>query len=224
MQKDDVMVQMGGKKVTGPEAISPVVRGRKAGDKLPVVVYRGKERVRLQVELSPRPVSPLPETTAEVIRQIRANYDDVNGALGQMLEGVTDEEADFHPGPDGWSVKEMIAHLIAAERDYQSWLADMVNDKDVGESLEYRPNVTPRLQAMVKRLNTLAALRAELEAAQNESIGFIAALPPDFLARKHMYRRAALWETEVTKGHFSDEHGDQMRSTIQAARAASTNG
>lgn len=112
----------------------------------------------------------------------------------------------------------MTAHFVATERDLQSWIADMLEDNVVGDSLEFRPNVTPRLNALIARYRTLPALLEELRQAAEETTALLAALPPEFVARKHLYRRVALWITQVVPSHLRDEHGEQLRATLEAAR------
>ena len=96
----------------------------------------------------------------------------------------------------------------------------MLNDNTVGDSLEFRPNVTPRLAAIVARYPTLPALLAELKAAGDETAALLAALPPEFVARRHMYQRVAGWIMGVVPSHLPDEHAGQLQSTLDAARRA----
>jgi len=96
----------------------------------------------------------------------------------------------------------------------------MLNDNTVGDSLEFRPNVTERLKAIVATYPTLPALIEELKRSQGETVDLIGALPAEFVARKHMYRRVALWTTEVVPSHYRDEHFGLMQSAIESARRA----
>ncbi|MGB8645142.1 MAG: SRPBCC domain-containing protein [Anaerolineae bacterium] len=224
LQENDVLVKMGSKRLTGPADISAAVQGKHAGDRVPVVLYRGAKRVRTGIELSAWPIPHVPATAAELAAALHKNYAQMNADLAQLLEGVTEAEADYHPAPDAWSIKELVAHFIACERDYQSWMADMANDNSVNEYLEERPNVTPRLQAIVKRFPTLPQLVHELESAETESLDFVAALPSALVSHRHVYRRAANWATEIIPMHLREEHGAQFRATVAAARASAAPG
>ena len=57
MKTDDVIVAIGGRKVTGPEDVGAEIRRYKPGDKLDVTVERGGQDVTLNVVLGVRPDS-----------------------------------------------------------------------------------------------------------------------------------------------------------------------
>ncbi len=216
LQKDDVIVRFDGKNVD-IDGLGAVLDAHKAGDKVEAVFYRGGEKRTATVELSRRPIPAVPPTAAELAEVVRKNYVDLDAELAKMLEGVTEEEASFKAGAE-WSLKELVCHFIAMERDFQSWVADMLNDTPVNDSLEMRPNVNERLRALVGRFGTLAALLEELKHAQAETAALIANWPDWFVARKHMYRRAALWMLQVVPDHLRSEHGEQLQAAVKAAK------
>lgn len=216
LQKDDVIVKFAGKTVN-PLSLGKIAPNFKAGDKVPVVFYRGGEKKMAMLELSRFPILEVPDKAAELAEKVRKNYVELNAEFEKALDGVTEAEADRKAGNE-WSVKELIAHFIAAERDFQSWTADMLRDNVIEDDLEYRPNVDERLRALVDRFKTIPALLGELKCAQQETAALLAALPPSFVARKHLYRRVASWMLEVVPGHFRGEHGDQFKAAIAAAR------
>lgn len=220
LQKGDVIVRMDGHKITSDfGSLRPVLAEHKAGDEVTVVYYRGAEKRTTKMTLSARPAPPpLPATGAALAEIAHKNYAAFIGDLRARLAGVSEAEAEHVPAPNEWNLKELVAHFIACERDLQAWIADMLNDNTVGDSLEFRPNVTVRLAAIVARYNHLAALLDELQAAAAETVALLAALPEAFVARKHMYARAATWIMNVVPGHLGDEHGDQLTATLAAAR------
>ncbi|MEK7786242.1 MAG: SRPBCC domain-containing protein, partial [Chloroflexota bacterium] len=167
LQKDDVIVKFDGKTVD-INALGAVLDAHKAGDKVEAVFYRGGEKKTVTVELSRRPIPEVPATAAELAEVVRKNYVDMDAELAKMLEGVTEEEASHKAGAE-WSLKELACHFIAMERDFQSWVADMLNDRPVNDDLEMRPNVNERLRALAGRFGTLAALLTELRQAQTET-------------------------------------------------------
>jgi len=135
------------------------------------------------------------------------------------VAGLSEADAGHLPAEGEWSAKEIVAHLALTERDYQGWVADMVNDTPVEDWLQMRPNVHARVKALVARLQSLDALLDELEASLGETVAMLAGLPESFAAeRKYLYRRAAGWALEVTPGHYPDEHKEQIAATIAAAR------
>ena len=219
LQKDDVIVRLGGKKISGFASLGPALQGHQAGDMVPVVYYRGPEKHTVSMALSRRPDPPaLPESGAALAERAQAVYAAFLDDMTQRLAGVSETEADHRPAPNEWSLKELVAHFIACERDLQSWIADMVNDNTVGDSLEFRPNVNPRLAALVARYPTLPALLQELRQSTQETLALLRALPPEFVARKHMFRRVAGWILFVVPSHLPDEHGAQVQAALEAAR------
>jgi uncharacterized protein YndB with AHSA1/START domain len=220
LQKDDVIIRLGGKRAVDFPSLQNALEGRQAGDKVKVVFYRGAEKKTATLELGQRPLPQVPETAAELAEVIRKDYADVDAELARMLEGVSEVEAEHRPEPDAWNVKETLAHLIACERDFQSWTADMLNDNVVNDYLEFRPNVAERLRALVARFGVLPALMEELKQSQAETIALLAALPSGFVARKHLYRRVATWMIETVPLHYRGEHLGLMQAAIQSARNA----
>jgi uncharacterized protein YndB with AHSA1/START domain len=221
LQKDDVIVKLGGKKAVDFPTLTAALHGRHAGDVAPVVFYRGAEKMTAPLELSRFPTPKLPPTAAALAEAARKVYADLRAEFAKLLEGVAEAEADKRPAPNEWNTKELVAHFVACERDLQSWVADMLNDNTIGDSLEFRPNVTVRLRALVARYPTLPALLDELKYSSDETIALVAAFPPEFVARKHMFGRVAQWITEVVPGHLREEHNEQLKATLAAARRAS---
>ena len=220
LQKDDVIVRLSGKKAVDLPTLHNALQGHQAGDKVKVVFYRGGEKKLVTLQLGARPMPELPATAAELAEVVRKNYADINPDLAKLFDGLSESEATHRPAPDAWSIKEMVAHFIACERDFQSWVADMLNDNVVGDSLEFRPNVTERLRVMVERFGTLAALMEELDHSQAETAALLAALPDAFVARKPLYRRVAGWMMLYVPIHYREEHWGQMQVTIQSAKNA----
>lgn len=218
LQKDDVIVKFDGKNVD-INGLGAVLDAHKAGDKVEAVLYRGGQKRTVTIELSRRPIPQVPPTAAELAEVVRKNYVDMDAELAKVLEGVTEEEAAHKAGAE-WSLKELVCHFIAMERDFQSWTADMLNDMPVNDDLEMRPNVNERLRAIAQRFGTLSALLEELKRAEQETADLIANFPDSFVARKHMYRRAALWMLETVPDHLRSEHGEQLKAAIAAAKAA----
>jgi len=217
-QRDDVLVKIGGKPVFDFPSLAAALQGRSAGEVVPVVFYRSAEKKTVKMELSKRPLPTPPATAAELAELARKTYAERDAAFVKLLEGLSEAEAEKRPAPNEWSIKELLAHFIADTRDLQSWVADMLNDNAVPDSLEFRPNVTIRLDQIVARFSTIPALLEELKHAQAETVGLLAALPPEFVARKHMYNRVAFWMMQVVPSHLPDEHGEQFKVTMEAAR------
>jgi len=217
LQKGDVIVKLGGKKAVTFSTLSRALEGRTGGDVVPVAFYRGGEKKTVALELSKRPMREAPPLS-ELLQIVRKNTVDLNAELEQLIEGVSEDEAAHRSAPEAWSIKDAVAHFVLCERDFQSWVAQMVNDRETGDYLEFRPNVTPRIRATIEVRPTLAALLDELKRAQTETVAMLAALPEELIRRKHLYQRAAFWMTDVVPSHYRDEHFGLMRAAIQSAR------
>jgi uncharacterized protein YndB with AHSA1/START domain len=220
LQRDDVLISLHGRKLSGPESFGTALQGLRAGDKPKLVFYRGAQKLSVPLELSRFPIPELPASGAELAAQVRKLQAEVDAAIAQAVDGLSEAQAEKHPAENEWNTKQLIAHFVLSERDYQSWAADMLNDNVVDDFLEFRPNVNARLDALVARLGTVAALRQELALAEAETAALLEALPASFVQnRKHLYRRLAQWALEVTAGHWHGEHADQMKRIVEAARS-----
>ncbi|HEY9075099.1 MAG TPA: SRPBCC domain-containing protein [Anaerolineaceae bacterium] len=220
IQKDDVMIRLDGHPTPDFNALAPIVQKHQVGDRVMAVLYRGADLVEVELEFSKNPLPEYPASGVELAQVARTTYAGVLQGLRDLTVDLTDPQASFKPAPQEWSVKEIVAHFILCERDYQSWTADMLNDTPINDYLQYRPNVNERINALLQRFGTLPALLDELGLAYNESAEMLAALPEGFTRwRKHLYRRVAEWALIITPGHFNDEHSGQIQRAIQAALA-----
>lgn len=216
--KNDVLVSLNGVPIKHFNSFDRALEGLKAGDCPEVVCYRGSERIQVPLQLGTFPIPDLPATAQELAARVRELNAEVRAAMRSLLEGLSDEEASRRPAQNEWSIKELVAHFVLCERDFQGWAADMLNDRTVKDDFEMRPNVDPRLKALVDRLGSLPALLGELEEASEETARLIENFPDSFVTnRKHLYRRLAQWEIEWIPGHYNEEHLEQFRSTIEAA-------
>jgi hypothetical protein len=216
--KDDVVVGLNGLPVSDFDSLGIPLQSLHAGDSPEVTFYRGNSLIAAKLTLSAFPVFTIPEA-ADLARQYRANAIEVCNGWKALLADVSEDLASVAPGENEWSVREILAHFVLCERDFQGWVADMVNDTVVEDWLQMRPNVTTRVQALTNRLGSLPALLQELTDAQEESADFLEHLPESFVTqRSHMYRRAAQWALEVVPSHYFDEHKEQIELTLVKAK------
>lgn len=216
--KDDVIISLNGVPVSDFDSLGIPLQSLRAGDSPEVSFYRGPVLHTVPLTLSSFPTFAIP-TPIDLATRYRANAAEVRTAFEAILLDVTEHEASVQPAENEWSAREILAHFILCERDYQGWVADMVNDTVIEDWLQMRPNVTTRVQALAHRLGSLSALQVELAAAQEESADFLEHLPETFFnQRKHMYRRAAQWALEVVPSHYFDEHKEQLEHTLIKAK------
>ena len=215
--KDDVIVSLDGHPVSDYDSLSLPLQSLHAGDQPEIIFYRGPARHTVPLTLSSFPVFKSPPP-AEMARQYRKNAGEILAAWAAQLAGISEEQAAKQPAENEWSAREILAHFTLCERDYQGWVADMVNDTPVEDWLQMRTNVTIRIQSLVKRMGSLPALLQELAVAQEETADFLEHLPASFVnQRKHLYRRVAQWALETVPSHYYDEHKGQIENALQPA-------
>jgi uncharacterized protein YndB with AHSA1/START domain len=214
--KDDVLVQFNGKPITNDfGSLVTALQGTKGGDKVEVVFYRGPEKKTATMELTKRPVPDIPWEPAELARQLRLKYDESLAALEQSFQGVTEAEADREPAAGEWSAKQTLAHLIQTERNWIANLDDVVGGYE-RLSDDWGGNLDAHIKATVMAYKNAQGMLDELKRLADETISFVAALPPEFLARKCSYYLAA-WQILQAQSH-TNSHVEQIKSAIAAAR------
>ena len=219
LQKEDVLVSLNGHPLAGPYSFDAALRGLKAGDQPVVEYYRGPQKQSVPLKLGSFPIPILPASASELADKVRELSAEIMAAIRKQVEGLSEKQANVRPAEGEWSVNELVAHFVLAQRDYQGWVADMINDVPVEDWLMNRSNAQVRITSLTARLPTLPALLDELAQAQAETAMVIASFPESFVSqRKHLYRRAASWELQEIPDHYYQEHQEQFRKTIEASK------
>jgi uncharacterized protein YndB with AHSA1/START domain len=213
--KDDVIVGLGGKVVTNDfGSLLSALSGKKGGDKVEVVFYRGSQRKTVIMELSKRPVPDVSWDPAELAKQVRLKYDEALGKLESCFKGVSEAEADKEPAAGEWSAKQTLAHLIHSERGWISNLDDVVGGYE-RLSDDWGGNLPAHINATVKAYGTARNMLDELGRLANEMVTFLAALPPSFVDRKASYFLNAA-QALVIESHTLS-HIEQIKTALDAA-------
>jgi len=216
LEKDDVIVSMNGKPADDFPLLTSALTGLRAGDTTEVIFYRGLEKKTIMMELSRRPIPDIPDTTAELSQALEKKYLEVEPQLNEFLDGITEEDANYKPSPDDWSVKEVLAHLIQGERFYQFYIAELVGGQERWSD-DYAGNLEASIEATVASNPSLYDLREALNRARKETVLLIAKLPVEFVERKGSYWRLGYGALE---GQFHDTaHIEQMKTAVEAARS-----
>jgi hypothetical protein len=130
------------------------------------------------------------------------------------LEGVSDEEATTPPAPEKWSVVQVLAHLIATERLFQTGIALQMDDK----ALTAFPNNPPGQMAAIIKVNpTLGDMVETWKKAEAETAALVENLPDDLLARKADYLQLGNLLLAGLPGH-TRVHLEQIQRTLSAVR------
>ena len=214
--KDDVIVDLAGKPVTNDYgSFVAALAGKKGGDKVQVVFYRGPQKNTVIMELSKRPVPDISWDPVELSKQVRLKYDDALNRLEACFKDVSEADAEREPAPGEWSAKQTLAHLIQTER---GWIANL--DDSVGgyERLadDWGGNLPVHINATVKAYATVRVMLDELSHLSVEMVAFLAALPDSFVERKASYFLTAAQMLELESHTLS--HIDQINAAFAAAR------
>ena len=214
--KDDVIVGLDRKSITNDYgSFVAALTGKKGGDKVEVVFYRGPQKKTVTMELTKRPVPDISWNPAELAKQVRLIYDDSLSRLETCFKDVNEAEGDREPAPGEWSAKQTLAHLIHTER---GWIANL--DDSVGgyERLadDWGGNLPAHINATVEAYGSVRGMIDELKRLSVEMVAFLAALPNSFVERKASYFLTAAQMLELESHTIS--HIDQINAAIDAAR------
>jgi uncharacterized protein YndB with AHSA1/START domain len=214
LQRDDILVQLGEYPIAGGESLARALQHYQAGDRVPVVFYRGPQQQTLIMELSRRPPPDLPATPAALADAMRAGYAVVDEELAACFAGASEEATAYRPAPDEWNAKEIVGHLLAIEHDTQTWIAAVIEDADMEQV--FHTNVTERVAALTQIYTPTPVLLEELRRAEAVTVALIAALPAAAVARKHLFNQLATSLT--TFADHTREHIAEIQGLLAAAR------
>jgi uncharacterized protein YndB with AHSA1/START domain len=215
LRSDDVIVEMGDQAIKGGADLAVALQGKQAGDVISVVFYRGSEKLSVDLELSRRPIEEFPLDPVAMAKRRREIDAEIIHELNELLEGVTETEAEFNPSPEAWSVKETLAHLIVSEQLAQFGITELICDAQREFSGGY-DNVRAHLKAVLKVTPTIPELIDRLRACKEETTTLLE------LAEELKARKGVLWrfylEVLPFPGFHERGHMEQMAATIEAAR------
>jgi uncharacterized protein YndB with AHSA1/START domain len=214
LQRDDVLVRFDDQPITGWDSLIPILSAHRAGDRLEAVFYRGATQQRVMVELSRRPLPTLPESAAALAETARALYAALDAEVAALFAGVSEAEAAYRPAPDAWNARQVLAHLIAVERDIHLWITRMIEGGDLED--RFHANDWTRLAALEAAYPSVADLLAELQRSEAATVAMIATLPPAVAEQKYLLHQLATWVPESPE-HVR-EHLAELPALLAAAR------
>jgi uncharacterized damage-inducible protein DinB len=135
----------------------------------------------------------------------------------EVLEGVTEDQANFSPAEGVWSVKETLAHLIDSEEFLISWVTELMSDAErefTGEG----ENQVARLRALLETTPTIPELLDRYERDQREYLALIRRAE-HLEKRKAVLWRLAQFDLLYPAGH-EREHIEQIKQVLRAAAEA----
>ncbi len=214
--KDDVLIELNGKPLTNDYgSFVAALAGKKGGDKVEVIYYRGPQKHSVIMELTKRPVPDVSWQPVELAKKVRQKYDDTLHRLQDCFKGATEAEADREPAPGEWSAKQTLAHLIHTERGWISNLDDAVGGYERLAD-DWGGNLPAHINATVTAYGSFKQMLDELKRLSDEMVGFLAALPKSFIDRKASYFLNAVQVLELESHTLS--HIEQVTAALAAAR------
>lgn len=213
LQKGDVIVRLGEGKTRDWAGLQAALQGHRAGDEVEVVCYRGAEKVKVMMTLSARPLDEPPATAAALAEAVSAAGEAFLGRLGAVFEGVADDRAARRPTATEWSAREVLCHLISAERSTHDYITQLVGGAEHWID-DWPGNLDIAHAGLLAVFPTPGGLLKELRRNRAETWAMLAALPDEFVTRRGSFWRLAYG---LVEGRL---HDDGHLAQIQAALAA----
>jgi uncharacterized protein YndB with AHSA1/START domain len=212
--RDDVIVNIAGKPVTSnTDTLEAALTGKRIGEKVDVVYYRGSDKRTTVLELSKRPLQRIPLEPPKLAMLIKEEYDPVIKELNDLFKNVSEELASRRPSRFDWSAKEILAHLIHNERSIHIQIEDMISGNENWAD-EASAISSARLQTTINIYGSINNMLIEYNRLCTSTIAFIAALPAEFVVRKGLYYRMGLqlFHNPVHLGIHLDQISETFRS------------
>jgi len=216
---DDVIVAIADKEVKDWASLADALQHQQSGDRVEVGFFRGSKKMTTTMELSSRPMPEIPADQKGLAEIVSEKFREIESQLEDIFADVTESEASYKPGPEDWSVKENLAHLIHGERFTQNWIYQLLGGHEQFAD-DWGGNPYASVAATVAVYPTLLDLQEEYKRGMAETVSLLEHLPEDFIARKGSYWRVAYSFLEDST-HFNS-HVEQIRKLIIEARKAVT--
>jgi uncharacterized protein YndB with AHSA1/START domain len=215
LQKDDVIVEMAGHPIrSDANSLPAALAGKKGGEHVSVVIYRGPEKKNIDLELSRRPMPEVPFDAKELANRARTLYEAGLAEVEICFESVTDEQAMAKAGPKEWSALEIIAHLIHNERFNHTYLTGLIDGfEPVTDG--FGDNVDAQVAATVKANPSVALMLSALRRTVEETLAYVSMVPDEFIANKGSYYRFGFGLLQPNF-HLTG-HTEQIKAALAAA-------
>jgi len=216
IQEGDVIVAVNDQTIDGVRALLGLMLEFVAGDEITVTAYREHTKKTFSIDTKPQKFEDIPETPEELAKELENFISKSLEALEGVLANVTDAEVSFSPGPDEWSAKETLVHLIHSERELHTHINDVVAGQERFQD-DWSGDQLFRIRATLTTYPTVDDLMAELRRSLKETVASVAFLDQSFTRRKSSYWRLGT-ELLNTLRHIQ-EHTRQIEDGIREARS-----
>ncbi len=217
LQTGDILLALDEAPLTDYTALRASLGNHRAGDVVNLRLFRDGAAQTQPMRLSQRAILEIPDTPTALADAVRQRYDELDAQLDALVADVSEADAIFQAAPDQWSAKDILAHLITAERGLQMAAASSCDH----QILLGWPDNPAAWNAALTGTYAFAQMVQVWKQAESESVSMLRALPDDLVARKVEYRGMA----ERFLHHFPNhtrEHLGEMRAAITAARQTSS--
>ncbi|MBL8045645.1 MAG: SRPBCC domain-containing protein [Anaerolineales bacterium] len=211
----DVIQSIGGKKTSSFQSLTGALSARHAGDTVPVVFYRGQEKLTKPMTLSRRPLPPTPASGAELASGVHAIHEREMAALAETLKDATEAETSRRPAEGEWSVKEILVHILTNERGIPDNIAELLTDSGRWYDDFDNENVA-RNAGAIAVYGTAAELVNQIRAAHAEQEAMYAAIPAATFANPRLAWQLG-WNLLQGPTHI-ETHLTQIRAALEATR------
>ncbi len=126
LRKGDRIVGMGAGSVATWRDLGGALDRHAAGDTIEVGITRDGQNRTLSLTLDSRAQPDVPLDADAIEQRTEAMID----GLAMAMDGLDDAEADFRPAEGEWSIREVLAHLVASERYAHAVMQYRVTDQE----------------------------------------------------------------------------------------------
>ena len=195
-------------------SFNAVLGRHKAGDTVDVEYYRDEQRQTTTLTFGQRQPHQDPETRDDLYDAVEKQVRTVEAELDALFAGVPEAALNVKPAPHEWSAKEVLAHLIWAERWSQMAMWLMIT---VGTQTDWGFNNDFEIGGIVETRETAAELLADLKQSLREQLYSVRHIPDQTLSVKPIFAELARWLCGT--GEHCREHYAQISAAIAHALA-----
>lgn len=217
LQANDILAEVNGSQIRDFSVLQQLLKPFKAGDPVEAAWYRGPEKRTGRLTLSGRSAPHVPAGPVELAEIAQQLYRGLDNDLAALLEGVSEDAAEYRTSDDEWNIKEVLAHLILSERAGLFWAAGMMN----GQVYEnWATNDAPAVKALVEIFPSVPELVAELHRCEEQTVAMLRRMPPELAAHKGLFMELVTSFGDYGLSNHNRGHYATIRSLLAAAEHA----
>lgn len=214
LQPGDYVTAIDGTKQDSFGSFNAVLGRHKAGDNVEVAFYRDGQRQTASLRFAQREPRHAPETRDDLYAAVERQVAAVEAELDALFDGVPESALNLKPAPHEWSAKEVLAHLIWAERWFQMSMWLMMT---AGNRPDWGFNNDFEIGGIVETRETAGELLYELKRTLREQLHSVHHISDQTVAVKPVFAEIAGWLCHA--GEHCREHYEQIKAAINHAQA-----